>query len=203
MEKSYRLLRKIVAIIEFAGVDLAERPRVLDVGSGYGFFRKALNEKGWLHDGIELSSLAIGLAKSLFGFNTYHGVLESVKLGMKGQYDIVTLFDIIEHVLDPEAFLREIGDCLIPGGICIIRTPNIDALELDVFEHHYHSFKREHLQYFSSRSLCRMLLNERFKPLFITTESHLLQGFFGYELAYFSNLLKGSDILCVAQKEKN
>ena len=49
------------------------------------------------------------------------------KLGL-GNFDLVTAIEVIEHVENPIGFLRNIGNMLVPGGIAVLTTPNVDSL---------------------------------------------------------------------------
>jgi 2-polyprenyl-3-methyl-5-hydroxy-6-metoxy-1,4-benzoquinol methylase len=201
MEKATRLVRQIQGIAKYVGKSLPRGARLLDVGSGYGYFRKAAADSGWFSDGVEISHHAAAIASQDFGLNTFVGALGEFALRSAQPYDVITLFDTIEHVQDPVALLRHLSDLLVRGGLCVIRTPSLLAVEADVFRNYYHSLKAEHLQYFSPNSLCLALESAGLVPVFLTSESHLLRGFFGTDLCRFAQVLKGSDLFAVAQKE--
>ena len=200
MEKSRRYVRRVAAIAQFTGRPAGPGTRLLDVGSGYGFFRAAAAEQGWVHDGEDVSAFAARAGREIFGFSTFVGTLEQFAAQSSTRYDVITLFDTIEHIADPEAFLRVAAGLLAPGGLCVLRTPNLRALELDVFGRHYHSLKLEHLHYFSGTSLCHLCERVGLVPEFVTTESHLLEGFLGHHLASLRQLGRGSDLFAAASK---
>ena len=153
--------------------------RVLDVGCGYGFFRVALERAGYEHDGLEISSHARRVAQEQFGFTTYAGALEDHWRAWTDRYDAVTGFDFVEHAADPDALFEQILHCLEPGGCLGLKTPNLRCPEVDVFGAHYHSFKREHLWYFTPESLTAAAARAGFEPVDVSTASHLLIGFVG------------------------
>jgi 2-polyprenyl-3-methyl-5-hydroxy-6-metoxy-1,4-benzoquinol methylase len=155
--------------------------RVLDVGCGYGFFRVALGEAGYEHDGLEVSEFACEVAARVYGLTTYGGTLEQHWAGWESRYDAVTLFDLIEHLADPRRLLERVAAILRPGGIVGIKTPNLDCPEADLFGCHYHSLKREHLIFFSADSLTATAIAAGFRPINVSTTSHLLTGFVGRE----------------------
>ena len=200
MEKSRRYVRRVSAIAQFAGRPTGAGTRLLDVGSGYGFFRAAAAEQGWQHDGEDVSKYAAQAGQEIFGFPTFAGTLEEFAAQTKATYDVVTLFDTIEHIEDPEAFMRTVAGLLAPGGLCVVRTPNLQALELEVFGRFQHSLKLEHLQYFSAASICHLSERVGLVPEFATTESHLLGGFLGSHLASVRQQLRGSDLFFAASK---
>ncbi|HEV7298874.1 MAG TPA: class I SAM-dependent methyltransferase [Tepidisphaeraceae bacterium] len=202
LEKAARLIRQIDAACLYAGHTLPADKRAIDIGSGYGFFRKALGDAGWQHDGVELSAYACEVGRKLFGFDTYAGSAEAylAEMNAAGRYHLAGLWDVIEHVPDPAETFRTIATLLAPGGLVAIRTPSIAAVELDVFGPAYHSLKKEHLNYFSPASLGRLLGEAGLSPLLITTQSHLLNGFFPGKVLTYDKVLKGSDIFAVARK---
>lgn len=202
LEKAARLVRQIRGIGLMLGLGLASGARLLDVGSGYGYFRKAAQQAGWQADGTEISHHAASIAKEDYGFETFVGTLNDFsERGYCQPYDLLTMFDVIEHVDDPVALLRVAAELLKPGGICVIRTPNLLSIEAEVFKNHYHSLKREHLHYFSSASLCFAMECAGLIPAFLTSESHLLKGFLGSALDSYACNLRGSDLFAVARKQ--
>jgi 2-polyprenyl-3-methyl-5-hydroxy-6-metoxy-1,4-benzoquinol methylase len=200
MEKSRRYVRRVAAIAQLIGRPTGAGTRLLDAGSGYGFFRAAAAEQGWQHDGEDVSAFAARAGEDIFGFPTFAGTLEQFAAQTTAAYDVVTLFDTIEHIAEPEAFLRVVAGLLAPGGLCVLRTPNLQALELEIFGRFQHSLKLEHLQYFSAASLCHLAERVGLVPEFTTTESHLLEGFLGSHLASIRQQLRGSDLFFAASK---
>jgi SAM-dependent methyltransferase len=189
LEKAARQVRELAAHAGVVG------GRVLDVGSGYGFFRKALSDAGYEHAGIEISAHARRVAHEIFGMDSFEVGLG--ELAARGErFDAVTLFDLIEHVPDPVALLRDVRSVLAPGGVVAIKTPNLECPEAEIFGAAYHSFKREHLVYFTPRSLERAASQAGLEPVYATTLSHLLVGFFGSDtLRAWEAAGRGADVL--------
>jgi 2-polyprenyl-3-methyl-5-hydroxy-6-metoxy-1,4-benzoquinol methylase len=190
LEKSARQVREMR---EQTGLECG---RVLDIGSGYGFFRVALGQAGYEHDGLELSEFARAVAARAYGLATFGGVLEEHWANWRSRYDAVTLFDLIEHLADPERLLEQVAFILRPGGVLGIKTPNLDCAEAEVFGPYYHSLKREHLAFFSADSLTAAAAAAGFQPLHMTSISHLLTGFVGREQTHaWQRELRGADLV--------
>jgi 2-polyprenyl-3-methyl-5-hydroxy-6-metoxy-1,4-benzoquinol methylase len=130
---------------------------------------------------------------------THVGSLESM-VYTGATFDIITMWDFLEHVDDPTAVLTSVRHALNGSGTLFVRTPNLAAAELGVFGNDYHSLKREHLHMFSPGSLAETLLASGFRPTFLTSESHLLQGFLGDRVARLAAEQRGSDLLAAAVK---
>ncbi len=155
--------------------------RVLDVGCGYGYFRVALGEAGYAHDGLEISKHARRVAQDQYGFETFAGAIEQHWSEWPERYAAITGFDFIEHATDFHTLLEQIVHCLAPGGFLGLKTPNLRCPEADVFGAHYHSFKREHLWYFTPESLDAAAARAGLEAIDVSTTSHLLVGFVGAE----------------------
>lgn len=178
-ERGWRLEKAARQVREMREATGLAAGRALDVGSGYGYFRVALGEAGYEHDGLEVSEHGRAVARKEFGQQTFDGFLEEHLDEWEGRYDAVTAFDLIEHVPDPREFLAGVRRVLAPGGFVGLKTPNVDAPEADVFGPHYHSLKREHLVLFSPQSLSEAAADSGLEPASVETVSHLLRGFVG------------------------
>lgn len=126
--------------------------RLLDVGCALGDFVAAAVEAGWDAEGVEISAYAAAEARAR-GLAVRSGTLEELRLP-DASYDIITLYDVIEHVADPLATLHEIRRVLKPGGLLHIVTPNVGGLQARLLGRHWYHYKPgEHLAYFSPRTL--------------------------------------------------
>ncbi len=100
--------------------------RVLDVGCASGALVHSVKRRGLDAVGIDLDKDSIKFGKGL-GLDLRYGVLENMKF-KNGKFDAVNLGDIVEHVKDPEGFLRECLRVLRKGGVLVISTPNTNSL---------------------------------------------------------------------------
>lgn len=198
LEKARRYVRQVEGIASYVGRPAGPATRLLDVGSGYGFFRQAAAERGWQHEGVEVSTHAAAVGRRQFGFETFVGTLDEFRADHA--FTVCTLFDVVEHVERPVEFLRTVASSLDPGGLCVVRTPNLLAFEAEVFGPFYHSLKMEHLQLFSPTSLSHALRLAGMPCMFLASESHLLRGFLGTHLATIARQQHGSDLFAVAVK---
>ena len=100
--------------------------RLLDIGCGYGFFIEAMHVCGWEVEGIELSKPAADIARAKKCGAIHAHAVEEME-GM-AQFDVVTMFYVIEHVADPVAILKAVRKLLKPGGLLVLRYPNTSPL---------------------------------------------------------------------------
>lgn len=194
-QSAWRLEKAARQVRELADATGLRKGRALDVGSGYGFFRKALEDAGFDHRGVEISAHGRRVAEEIYGFETYAD-LANLEAGTLGTFDLVTLWDVIEHVADPGALLGQCARALKPGGVVALKTPNLDCPEAEVFGPHYHSFRREHLVYFTPRSLGDIAGRAGLDVVAVSSLSHLLAGFVGREqTATWERQGRGADIV--------
>ena len=100
--------------------------KVLEVGSGLGYFTYALQKAGYEAHGVEYSETAMTFATEYFGDLYTRGTIEEYAKIHQGEYDVVIATEVIEHVENPESFIGAFLEVLKPGGKIIITTPNKD-----------------------------------------------------------------------------
>jgi SAM-dependent methyltransferase len=105
----------------------SEPGRLLDVGCSYGAFLEMAARAGWEPHGVDLSRKAVDYAARERGLRVVHGTLAQAGYP-DGYFEAVTLWDVIEHVADPLAELREVRRVLAPGGTVVLFTINQRSL---------------------------------------------------------------------------
>jgi 2-polyprenyl-3-methyl-5-hydroxy-6-metoxy-1,4-benzoquinol methylase len=103
---------------------LAEGNRLLDVGCATGFFLEAASADGFDVRGVEFSTVAISLVRPDIQDRVVCGDVNALLARQTEKFDVVTAFDIIEHVQDPIRFLQDIREILHPGGVLAISSPD-------------------------------------------------------------------------------
>ena len=106
--------------------------RLLDVGCSTGKFLYAMQQRKWQVQGVELSAYAAERARQALGLNVYTGTL--IEAAYEDySFDAITLWDVLEHVPDPQATLKEIYRILKPGGLLLLSMPNPISVEARFF----------------------------------------------------------------------
>jgi 2-polyprenyl-3-methyl-5-hydroxy-6-metoxy-1,4-benzoquinol methylase len=101
---------------------------LLDIGCGSGLFLKSCENKGINGVGIDVSNTALGFARNEFGLNVFNKRVEELIADYR-KYDVITLWHVLEHFLEPIDELQKIKELLAPGGILIIEVPNLRSIK--------------------------------------------------------------------------
>lgn len=120
-----RALKVATALPRLAAIkQRAKGKRLLDVGCATGFFMEAAADEGYDVHGVEFSKVAISFARSDIKSRIVHGDVNALRAQETEPFDVVTAFDIIEHVQNPADFLKDIHEILRPGGVLAISSPD-------------------------------------------------------------------------------
>jgi len=102
-----------------------EKPRILDIGCAFGHFLASLDRR-WLRFGVDASQYAIEQARMRLP-DARFAVTQSSCVPFDGQFEIITAFDVLEHLQDLDATLGMMADKLAPGGGLILVVPVYDG----------------------------------------------------------------------------
>ncbi|MBU1084967.1 MAG: methyltransferase domain-containing protein [Candidatus Beckwithbacteria bacterium] len=145
--------------------------RILDIGSGKGYFLHLAKKRNWKCTGIEISKKACQYANNHYQVNCKSGTLETTKL-KTNYFNVITFYASLEHLQFPEKALKISHKLLKEDGLLVVRVPNIRSFEYCLhkyFKLPYHGFMFEHLHYFTPKGLKKMLKKSGFKTIKITS----------------------------------
>jgi 2-polyprenyl-3-methyl-5-hydroxy-6-metoxy-1,4-benzoquinol methylase len=137
--------------------------KLLDVGCYTGVFLDIAAANGWEAWGVDPSRWAVEQARSR-GLNVVEGTLASADWP-DGAFDVVTMWDVIEHVGDPLGELRQAWRVLRPGGLAVVHTMDIDSLFSRILGGRWPWLMEMHIYYFSQRTLKVMLEQAGFQVI--------------------------------------
>jgi len=125
---------------------------LLDVGCGAGLFLGVAIERGWKVYGTEYSDKAIEVCEAK-GIQMKKGELK-VSDFEGTQFDVITSFEVIEHINNPQKEMKNTVELLRPGGLFYCTTPNFNALTRYYIGQDYNIIKYpEHLSYYTPKTL--------------------------------------------------
>jgi len=98
--------------------------RILDVGSGLGYLTYALRRAGHDATGMDVSKVAVEAATARYGAHYREADLADWSVRRAGEFDLVVMAELVEHVPDPVGFLAMAAKLLAPRGELVVTTPN-------------------------------------------------------------------------------
>jgi 2-polyprenyl-3-methyl-5-hydroxy-6-metoxy-1,4-benzoquinol methylase len=169
--------------------------RCLDVGASAGFFVKTAVDHGWDAHGIELSSDTSQLARERYRVDVTSTRLEDAAFE-PSSFDLVTLWDVIEHLPQPQDTMRRVAALLKPGGFAALITPNLDgcfaraSFKVAKRLHYWPAVEPPaHLSQFSTASLSALLERAGLQPVEVKQEPQPRR--LAYALAFAPFMLAG------------
>ena len=149
------------------------KPRLLDIGCGSGALLRRAQLAGFVCQGIEISAPLADQARQQTGCPVHTCFLADADMP-EGGFDVITLYDVVEHLQSPRTDLARARALLRPGGVLFLFTPNENARPRIIAKACYrltaHAVSRplevlyyaHHLSYFTRASLSRLLLDAGF-----------------------------------------
>jgi 2-polyprenyl-3-methyl-5-hydroxy-6-metoxy-1,4-benzoquinol methylase len=139
-----------------------DRGRLLEIGCGMGDFLAILSER-WDAYGVEPSDFATSqLQRRKIKAKVHHGIFEK-DIYPTAYFDVVVMFDVLEHLPEPREVLSSIAWILRPGGIVVVQTGNMSSLTAKLLKGHWNYFSSvEHISFFSPKSLAYLLKSTGF-----------------------------------------
>lgn len=141
------------------------RGRILDVGTAGGSFLHVAKKRGWEAAGCEPNRWLCEWARDHYGLSLHPGILSDLPASLHGSFDVVTFWDVLEHVGDPKAALKECSRFLKPGGILAVNYPDIGSWISRLMGRRWVFLLSVHLTYFTQESMKRFLQETGFTPL--------------------------------------
>ena len=152
--------------------------KLLDIGCYTGVFMKTAAARGWQVEGVELSSWAANIARKSGVGTIYEAPVQQLSLPGES-FDVITLWDVIEHLTHPQDMLKKVNDLLKPGGIAAFSTHMTDSPAVRLMGKRYPFFMEMHVVHFSRVTAARMLKNQGFELLKIRPHPRILRtGYF-------------------------
>jgi 2-polyprenyl-3-methyl-5-hydroxy-6-metoxy-1,4-benzoquinol methylase len=142
LKKKYGTVRKV-----------AKGMKLLDIGCGTGYFPAFMKEKGFIVAGVETDSKARAFAEKEFGIRIYSPA-DFLGHKIEGQFDVITLWHVLEHLDDFNLYLERMLEQLSPGGSLVVALPNCHSLDARFYKESWAGFDvPRHLWHFTPSTL--------------------------------------------------
>ncbi len=146
--KNYTLKKKLKLINSFN----TEDKLILDVGAGTGDFLKVCQNGGWKITGVEPSEKARVFAKD----KNIH-LLENLSKIENKQFDVITLWHVLEHIPNLTEYIKQLKLLLKPNGVLIIAVPNYKSFDAEHYKEFWAAYDvPRHLWHFSKTSISKI-----------------------------------------------
>jgi 2-polyprenyl-3-methyl-5-hydroxy-6-metoxy-1,4-benzoquinol methylase len=147
----------------YKSLDLIEKRRpdkgkLLDVGTAGGAFLGVANQRGWMVSGCEPNRWMAEWGSDHYGINIQSGTIFDMDLP-SDDFDVVTLWDVLEHTPDPKSVLKECRRILKNDGLLVVNYPDIQSIVARLMGRKWVFLLSVHLYYFTPVTI-RKMLNE-------------------------------------------
>tara|TARA_R110001583_G_scaffold15522_3_gene63907 strand:- start:3004 stop:3864 length:861 start_codon:yes stop_codon:yes gene_type:complete len=148
--KSYTLKNKLKLINSFK----TEDKNLLDIGCGTGDFLFTCKNAGWNVIGVEPNKSANNLAKSKISKDNNTVIFSKVNEIVNIKFDVITLWHVLEHVPNLDAYILELKSLLKPNGVLVVAVPNFRSYDAHYYKQFWAAFDvPRHLWHFSKNSI--------------------------------------------------
>jgi 2-polyprenyl-3-methyl-5-hydroxy-6-metoxy-1,4-benzoquinol methylase len=138
--------------------------KLIDVGCGIGYFLEEAKKRGWEVYGTEYTDKAINICTEK-GISIKKGVLNPVNYSSE-MFDIITSFEVIEHINNPHIELSNFKSILRKGGLIYVTTPNFNSILRYRFKADYNIISYpEHLSYYTPKTLTNIFKRNDFEKI--------------------------------------
>lgn len=142
--------------------------KILDIGCGTGYFLDEAQKRGWKVFGTEYSPESITNCRNR-GISIHEGALDPSNYERE-QFDVITSFEVIEHINDPLDEIEKIAQVLRKGGLFYVTTPNFNSLTKNLVGGTWNIVNYpEHLSYYTPKTMNRLLCSRGFKKKWVQT----------------------------------
>lgn len=162
---------------------MPKKGKVLDIGSGYGFFLELMQKNGYQVIGIEVSKERRKISKKISDAKLLN-INFNEQVPDIGKFDMIVMFHVLEHLSNPINFLKNILKLLKPRGKILLEVPNVNDYQLELNKSYKKWYwQRAHLNYFAQKTLKVVLRNAGFKKVKIFgNQRYSIENMFNWKL---------------------
>jgi len=150
------------------------RGRLFDVGTAGGSFLHVAAQRGWEVEGCEPNQWLCDWAAKHYGLTVQPGILDTGRYPAQS-FDVVSLWDVLEHTPDPKDVIRQCHDLLKPGGLIVVNYPDIGSWAARIMGRSWVFLLSVHIYYFNRTTIRRLLSDSGFDVVKIRPHVQWLQ----------------------------
>ncbi len=184
--------------------------KLLDIGANAGIFLDVAQRRGWKVSGIDPSRWAGKEAKKRFNISIKNITFEKYT-AKPNSFDVITMWDVLEHYVDPLAQLEKTKKLLKNRGVLALTTINIDSWFSKLLGRHWPWLIRVHIWYFNKKSLTKMVKKSGFEVLWVGNQNrwfllpYLITRLTGHNFSWLPSIslpAPTNDIIFVVAQKK-
>lgn len=141
-----------------------EGKRLLDIGCAGGAFLVAARDLGFNATGVEPSRWMADFGRRTYGVDIRDGILVEGTFPEKS-FDVITLWDVVEHLPQPTRTLNLVASLLRPGGHLLVNYPDVGSIAARVLGDRWPFWLSVHLLYYTRDTISKQLKQSSFNPL--------------------------------------
>ena len=140
-----------------------KKQRILDFGTGTGYFLNYMKSRGFDVTGIEISEKARKFGKEQFGLNIYPPS-EIFEESFPKEFSYISFWHVLEHVYEPQKVIGRLRDLLTDDGVMVVALPNYKCLEASVYKEYWNGYDvPRHIWHWDESSFRKFAENCGFK----------------------------------------
>ena len=159
--------------------------RLLEIGPAYGLFSYLAKSNGFDVTAVEMDTRCVDYLRSTVGIQVVHGLASPELIHPLPLFDVIVMWQVIEHLADPWSFLDELQAHLAPGGTLIIDTPNPNAFQFKLLRSRWtHVDAPRHTTLIPASVLSARLERHGLVPCMLETDGPIAIGYNSFGWAY-------------------
>ena len=178
----------------------ASKGRLLEIGPAYGLFSYLAKRAGFDVTAIEMDSRCCQFLRDTVGIHVVESADTAGRLKELPKFDVIVLWQVIEHLPDPWVVLEAAADRLAPNGVLILDTPNPDAFQFRILGPRWvHVDAPRHVTLIPAPLMVEHLASHGLSPVLLTAADKSANGFNGWGWAFsLKNLFRNDTLGSIA-----
>ncbi len=161
---------------------ITKNSKILEIGSGDGFFLEKMYDNGYNITGIEISKQRRERSKKI----TKAKILDqdfSQEIKDLDKFDLIVLFHVLEHIHEPKNFLKNISKLLNSNGKIVVEVPNYNDFQIRVNKSYKNwQHQRAHIHYFTPKILKKIFRESGFKVNVSGVQRYSIENMFSWKI---------------------
>lgn len=194
--EQWHLQRALRIQLDFIEQHTLDKGDLLDIGCATGNFLKIAQDNGWQVTGIEPIDKAAVIARTQYHLKVITGTLDEIQFDPES-FDVITMWDVLEHLPNPKQTLVKCHGLLKPGGIIVFSIPNLRSYDRYLFGEHWIGWDPpRHFNLFTDSTLVELLAVTGFEPV----DKHCIIGGKGTFLLSLDNIISEGRLGTIIRK---